>query len=339
MLKTGYACLGSGSLGGLKGASDMNIVILGAGAIGSVFGGLLAQAGHNVTLIGRQEHLTAIAEKGLFIDGIWGSHCVKNLACYMSVAQMPSHARCGLECALVTVKSYDTDELMRSCVALLPDSVIYVSLQNGLGNIECIAAQAGWHRVIGGRIIFGVVFVDNGHVRVTVEADKTALGMPLSGTADRGMVERLAAVFAGAGIASEVTDSIEQLLWGKMLYNCALNALATILATHYGALLETGMQAAMQRIVEEIFTVVERVSVKLPYSDPAHYMERLSGELIPRTCDHLPSMLQDIRRGKKTEIQALNGFIVRLAREQGAEAPCNALVTAMVQSLELLHRQ
>jgi len=317
----------------------MHIIVLGAGAIGSVFGGLLAQAGHRVVLIGRQAHIGAIQARGLRIDGIWGEHRVGNLACYTAVDQMPEQERAGCELALVTVKSYDTDALMRGCISLLPPRVTFVSLQNGLGNIECIAAHAGWHRVIGGRVIFGVVFVENAHVRVTVEADTTALGVPSSGTADRGCVGHLAQLFSEAGIGTVVTDGIERLLWGKMLYNCALNALATILNTHYGSLLETGLQDAMLRIVEEIFAVAACCGVELPFASPEQYAQVLFGELIPRTFDHLPSMLQDILRGKKTEIEALNGFIAERAREHGCPAPCNGLVAAMVQALEMKHRR
>ncbi len=317
----------------------MHIIVLGAGAIGSAFGGLLAQAGHRVVLIGRRAHMHAIQERGLLIDGIWGGHRVGSLACYTSVEQMPAQERARCELALVTVKSYDTDALMRGCAGVLPGSTLFVSLQNGLGNIECIAAHAGWHRVIGGRVIFGVMFVDNGHVRVTVEADATALGVPASGTADRCCAGRLAQVFSSAGIRTVVTDCIERLLWGKMLYNCALNALATILNTHYGALLETGMQDSMLRMVEEIFAVAACCGVELPYDGPAQYAQVLFGELIPRTFDHLPSMLQDISRGKKTEIDALNGFIVERAREHGCPAPCNSVAAAMVRALEITHAQ
>jgi 2-dehydropantoate 2-reductase len=313
----------------------MNILVLGAGAIGSVFGGLLAQAGHRVTLIGRPAHVSSIADTGLFIDGIWGEHRVKNVACYSSVADIPQQERDDCELALVTVKSYDTDEIMRGCIGLLPDSLHFVSLQNGLGNIECIAAHAGWHRVIGGRVIFGVMFVDNGHVRVTVEADTTALGVPAAGTVEQGLPEELAVMFTGAGIATTATHSIERLLWGKMLYNCALNAPATILNTHYGALLETGMHDVMQGIVQEIFEVAQCCGIMLPYADPGEYARVLFNELIPRTFDHRPSMLQDIMRGKKTEIQALNGSIVTLGREHGVPTPCNSVVTALVQSLEM----
>jgi len=317
----------------------MHIVVLGAGAIGSVFGGLLAQAGHRVVLIGRRAHIQAIQERGLLIDGIWGEHRVSSLACYTSLDQIPEQERAGCELALVTVKSYDTDALMRGSAGLLPESATFVSLQNGLGNIECIAAHAGWQRVIGGRVIFGVVFVENGHVRVTVEADTTALGVPAAGTADRSRAVYLAQQFSEAGIRTVVTDGIEQLLWGKMLYNCALNALATILNTHYGALLETGLQDAMLRIVEEIFAVAAGCGVELPYASPEQYAQVLFGELIPRTFDHLPSMLQDITRGKKTEINALNGFIVEQARRLGCPAPCNGVVTAMVKALEMKHRR
>jgi 2-dehydropantoate 2-reductase len=248
---------------------------------------------------------------------------------------MPAHMRADCELALVTVKSYDTDDLMRGCVGLLPDTVTFVSLQNGLGNIECIAGHAGFSRIIGGRIIFGVVFVANGHVRVTVEADSTALGVPQGGARDKALVEHLALMFSQSGIRCRVVDGIERLLWGKMLYNCALNALATILNTHYGSLLETGMHNVMLRIVEEIFAVASLCGVELPYASPDDYVHILFEELIPRTYDHLPSMLQDIQRGKKTEIQALNGYIVKLAQQYNCSVPCNSVVASMIQALEM----
>jgi len=313
----------------------MHIVVLGAGAIGSVFGGLLAGAGHQVTFIGRQAHIEAIANEGLLIDGIWGQHRIENIAGYTSAREMPAPERAACQLALVTVKSNDTDSLLRECVPLLPDTTMFISLQNGLGNIECITGHVGPSRVIGGRVIVGVVFVDNGHVRVTVEADSTALGVPANGAADRALAERYAQVFSDSGICCVVTDGIEQLLWGKMLYNCALNALATILHTHYGSLIETGLQEAMQRIIEEIFDVAACCNIELPYDGPKEYAQILFDELIPRTWDHPPSMLQDINRGKRTEINALNGYIVQLAREHNRPVPCNSVVTAMVQALEI----
>ncbi len=317
----------------------MNIVVLGAGAIGSVVGGLLSRAGHRVTLIGRQSHMNAIAGRGLMIDGIWGEYRVTSLGCYTSVSEMPEQERATSELALVTVKSYDTDDLLRECVSLFPKNVTFVSLQNGLGNIECIAGYSGSSRVIGGRVIFGVEFVNSGHVRVTVEADKTALGVPASGTADKALVARIAQMFSGAGISCIVTDGIEQLLWGKMLYNCALNALATILSTHYGSLLETGLQDVMLCIVEEIFEVASLCGIELPYACPQEYAHVLFEELIPRTYNHPPSMLQDIKRGKRTEINALNGYIVKLAQEQGCPTPCNSVVFALVQAMEKMNRK
>jgi 2-dehydropantoate 2-reductase len=317
----------------------MNIVVLGAGAIGSVFGGLLARAGHRVTLIGRQPHMNAIMEHGLVIDGIWGEHLVENLACYTSVEFMPEKERAACELALVTVKSYDTDDLLSGCVRLFPDSVTFVSLQNGLGNIECIAAHAGCSRVIGGRVIFGVVFVENGHVRVTVEADKTALGVPATGTADRKLAEHIVNMFSQAGIGCSVTDSIDRLLWGKMLYNCALNAPATILTTHYGSLLETGLQDVMQGIIDEIFHVAGCCGIELPYDSPRAYTHILFDRLVPLTYDHVPSMLHDIRRNKRTEIDSLNGYIVKLARQHGCQVPYNSVVVALVKAMELIRRK
>lgn len=317
----------------------MHIVVLGAGAIGSVFGGLLAQAGHHVTLIGRPAHMEAIQKKGLLIDGIWGEYRISSLRCCTQLQDMPEAQRAACEAALVTVKSYDTERVMAGSVGLLPASAVFVSLQNGLGNIECIAAHAGPGRVIGGRVIFGVVFIEAGHVRVTVEADTTALGVPEGGRVDPSLVETLAGLFTAAGLATVVTGRIEELLWAKMLYNCSLNALATILDTHYGALTETGLQDAMRRIVAEVFGVAAAAGITLPYAGPEDYCQLLFGELIPRTFDHVPSMLQDIKRGKKTEIDSLNGYIAALGRQHGCAAPCNSLVAALVTSMETLNRR
>jgi 2-dehydropantoate 2-reductase len=283
--------------------------------------------------------MNAIAKDGLFIDGIWGEYRVGGIACYTSVAHIPEQQRVECELALVTVKSYDTDEVMRGCIHLFPESMAFVSLQNGLGNIECITAHAGCSRVIGGRVIFGVVFVANGHVRVTVEADRTALGVPASCAVDKALVESCAGMFSEAGIRCVTTDAIEQLLWGKMLYNCSLNALATVLGTHYGSLLETGLQDVMLTIVGEIFEVASRCGVTLPFDSPQAYADILFGELIPRTYDHLPSMLQDISRGKRTEIDALNGYVVQLAQRHGCDVPYNRIIVELVQAMDAICRR
>ncbi len=313
----------------------MNIGVLGAGAIGSVFGGLLAEAGHSVSLIGRPSHMTEIEKNGLLIEGIWGTHHIRRLRCFTDMQTMCSSQEQPFDCVFVSVKSYDTAsaiaQLTSSCTGHDP---AVVSLQNGLGNLEIIQRAAGADRVVGGRVIFGVEFCRPGCVTVTVEAGKTVLGA-LSSHMHPGFTERLAEVLSSAGIAAETTDDIYRALWGKVLYNCSLNGLATLADTHYGELLtDSGTRQIMACIIDELFQVARACSVTLDWTAPDEYREVLFSDLIPKTFHHHPSMLQDIRRGKKTEIDALNGAVVELGRLRGIALPYNSTVTALIKACE-----
>ena len=154
----------------------MKILVLGAGAIGSVFGGFLAKAGHDVCLLGREPHIKAVNEKGLLIDGIWGTYTVRNLKGYTCIEEIANKNRGSFDIALLSVKSYDTEEMINELKKYFPELLPVVSLQNGLGNIEKIEANLGKEKTIGGRVIFGVEFIEPGHVRVTVSADRTVIG-------------------------------------------------------------------------------------------------------------------------------------------------------------------
>jgi 2-dehydropantoate 2-reductase len=150
------------------------ILIAGAGALGSVVGGLLARAGHTVTLLGRRPHLEAIARDGLLIDGLFGTHHVRGLTCVTDVRALAER----FAAVLLTVKAFDT-AAMAAAVApyVAPDGVL-VSLQNGLGNLEAASGAVGAARVLGGRVIFGAELAGPGHARVTVFADPVLIGAP-----------------------------------------------------------------------------------------------------------------------------------------------------------------
>jgi 2-dehydropantoate 2-reductase len=316
---------------------NMNILVLGAGAIGSVFGGFLAKAGHHVRLIARPAHLEAIKQRGLIIEGIWGRHVVQNIAGYENLAALRKEETVSFDTVLLTVKSYDTESALQSLTACFPETPPIVSLQNGLGNIEKIEAYAGREKTIGGRVIFGVEFMEPGRVNVTVSADKTMLG-GLPGGLDRAFAERLAREFTAAGIPAEATDDIKKYIWGKVLYNCALNGLATMMNVHYGVLLASdSTREIMRRVVTEIFDVLRASGIVLDWREPEEYTELLFATLIPRTFDHHPSMLQDILRHKRTEIDALNGAVVQMGREQGMDLPYNWAITKFIKAHEALN--
>jgi 2-dehydropantoate 2-reductase len=317
----------------------MNILVLGAGAIGSVFGGFLAKAGYEVSLVARKSHLAAIKEKGLLIEGIWGEHVVDNITGYESVSAVLEKVRHNFDVILLTVKSYDTEPMLKSLTACFPDPPPVVSLQNGLGNIEIIETYAGREKTIGGRVIFGVEFIEPGRVKVTVAADKTMLG-GLSGGIERTFIENLAQMLTAAGIPAEATDSIEKYIWGKVLYNCALNGLATLMNVHYGVLLSSdSTREIMHQVVREIFDVVRASGITLDWREPEEYTELLFSTLIPRTFDHHPSMLQDILRHKRTEIDALNGAVVQKGREKEIDLPYNWAITKLIKAREALNCQ
>lgn len=302
--------------------------------MGSVFGGFLADAGHRVVMTARRTHADAIQTKGLLIDGIWGKRRVCSLSVCTSLAEIPDGE--PFDAVLLSVKSYDTAPALSELMLAFPDPPPVVSLQNGLGNIEIIAGLIGKKKTIGGRMIFGVEFVEPGHVTVTVSADTTKIG-GLPGGIDSGFVDQLARMITAAGIPTDAVPDIQRYIWGKVLYNCALNALATIIKVPYGRLLDSqSTKEIMTHIVEEIFTVGAARGVMLGWEKPEDYCRELFEVLIPRTFEHHPSMLQDMRRGKKTEIDALNGAVVTMGAESGIDVPYNWTITQLIKAREML---
>lgn len=309
----------------------MNILVMGAGAVGSVFGGFLAKAGHRVFLIGRKGHMKAIRERGLEITGIWGEHLVRELEVSTGTADIPPE---HFDLVLITTKSYDTREATKQILPLLADNTLVISLQNGLGNIETISAIVGAYRAVGGMLIFGVELIEEGRVKVTVCADNVRLGSP-DGMVDSNRVVRIAKAFSEAGIPTETTNEIEKFIWGKVVYNSCLNALSALLEVSYGELSEhSETREIITAIIEEIFSVARKKGIVLAWNSPAEYQQHLFGRLIPDTYAHHASMLYDVKRGRRTEIDSLNGAIARLGEELGLQTPVNRTLTQLIKARE-----
>jgi len=309
----------------------MNILVMGAGAVGSVFGGFLAKAGHRVCLVGRAGHMMAIQEQGLHISGIWGEHLVRNLEVFTTMADVPPE---HFDLVLITTKSYDTEEATRQVLPLVSGDTLVVSLQNGLGNVEAISEIVGSHRVVGGMLIFGVELAAEGRVAVTVCADNVRLGSP-AGKVDSTRVAGIAEAFSKAGVPTETTAEIERFIWGKVVYNCCLNALSALLEVSYGELSEhPEAREIIAAVIEEIFSIAREKGVVLAWNSPAEYQQHLFGRLIPDTYAHHASMLYDVKRGRRTEINSLNGAITELGTETGLPTPVNRVLTQLVKAKE-----
>ena len=314
----------------------MNILVMGAGAVGSAVGGFLGQAGHRVALVGRDPHMAAIRERGLRIEGIWGEHLIRGLRTFTNVREVP---RERFDLVLVTTKSYDTGDAARQVLPWLSEDSLVISLQNGLGNVETISEIVGDSRAVGGRLIFGIRIPEAGRVEITVYADKVMLGSP-SHKVDFARLEAIAGAFTQAGIPAEATLEIEQFIWGKVFYNCCLNPLSALLEVTYGELSEhPETRQIMTSVIEEIFAVAAAKGVALAWRSPLEYQGILLGRLVPDTYAHHASMLQDVMRGKKTEIDALNGAIARMGEETRIPTPVNLMLTQLIKVKERIGKR
>ncbi len=311
----------------------MKILIMGAGAIGCVFGGFLSKHGNDVTLIGRERHIEAIQNKGIRISGIWGDHLIRNI---VGVTRVQDIVEKDFDVILLAAKSFDTEEAVNQILPFVEPKTLIVSLQNGLGNIETIAHLAGEAHTIGARVIFGVELIEPHHFKVTAIADKVMIGA-ISPTVSAERVSELAEKINESGIPTAATDQIERYIWSKVLYNCCLNATAALLDTCYGKLGESeATRAIIHAIVAEVLAVAKNRGVDLGYADAAAYEKILYETLLPVTYPHHPSTLQDLRAGKRTEIEALNGAIVRFGAEKGISTPVNWVLTQLIHGKEAL---
>jgi 2-dehydropantoate 2-reductase len=309
------------------------ILVAGAGALGSVFGGLLREQGYGVTLLGRSPHIETIARQGLHIDGIWGEHRADGFACASDAAQLAG----PFDAILVCVKAFDT-ALVAAAVAplLAPDGVV-VSLQNGLGNVEQLQERLGEAHVLGARVIFGAVLTAPARARVTVYAEPVLVGPwhARPGDPRHGAAREWAARFAACGIPSEATAELPAALWAKVFYNAALNPLGALLGAHYGALAERPeVRAVMDRVIEEAFAVAVAEGVALPWPEAGSYLADFYERLVPSTADHRSSMLQDLERGRPTEIDAINGAVWHRGAARSMSTPYNEMLTRLVHSRE-----
>lgn len=307
---------------------------MGAGALGSILGGFLARAGHRVTLVGRQAHMDAIRDHGLTITGIWGNHTIAGMAACTSVEEAPDR---DFDVVFIAVKSYDTAEAIAQVAPVLGEDTLVCSYQNGLGNAEAIAAVSGWARVVEAMVIFGVHIPDPGHVAVTVFARPAALGT-YAGGPPPARVRALADSLDAAGLPTVYSGQIAGELWRKVAYNSALNGLCALLDAPYGKLPELPeTRAIMEEVVRELYAVAAARGIAMDPATPADYMALFYEKLVPPTAAHYGSTHEDFRLARKTEVDALNGAIVRFGEEAGVDCPVNRTITGLVKARERLY--
>lgn len=298
----------------------MKVVVFGAGALGSLVGGLLSQH-HDVTLLGRKPHVEAVRAQGLRITGATQLVARPRVALSAGEADTP-------DLLLLTTKAYDTARALRDARPLLGPHTAALSLQNGLGNLEAMRAVVGDGLALGGVTTHGVTFVEPGHIHhAGVGYTKVGGVSPAS----RPLAAQVAEALTLAGMATEATERIEAEVWAKAILNAGINPLTAITGLPNGQLLaQPGLKDLMERTVAEARDVALAAGVALPNAD---LVER-ARTVARLTADNKSSMLQDVERGRRTEIDSVCGAIVAAARQAGTEAPLNAALLALVKGIE-----
>jgi len=301
------------------------ILVAGCGAVGSVFACFLRAAGHRVSVLARAAQVDAIRSRGLHVTGIWGDHHAEGLDASESGADLAA----DYDAVLVTCKSYQLPELLAELGDRAASEGVAISLQNGLGNADRLVATYGEGRVLAGRVIFGAEMLEPGTVRVTVEAEPVLVGGLRRGRDAR--AERWADVFHSAGIHAQATTDVIAALWAKVFYNAALNPLGALLGLRYGELVaDHERRRIMNRVIEEAYTIARAEGVELAWTSVDEYLDVFYERLVPATANHRSSMLQDIERDRRTEIDAICGEVVRRGDAHGIDAVLNRLLKVLV---------
>lgn len=305
----------------------MKYLIFGTGALGSVFGAFLLRSGCQVAFFGKGRHFDTIIKQGIHITGIWGEFSLSKLTTYTDFTTIPEK----FDVILLCVKSTDTNMAAQQAVTLLNSDGLIISIQNGLNNVETIAKYATHFRTIGARVIFGAEIPEPGVAKVTVYADKVLLGNPF-GKTNESLLKSVETDLNNSKIPTTIVENISAFIWGKVLYNGALNPLGAILDVNYGKLGDNDeTQHIMREIIREMFLVIDKKGITVPYKNANDYYQFLMEKQLPPTYNHKSSMLQDLKAGRLTEIDAINGAIVNYAKDMGIAVPYNDMITQLIK--------
>lgn len=312
------------------------ILIVGLGAIGTVFATVLKNAGHRVFALTREKQLADFRQRKLQVTGIWGEHEAQLDGLYDSTAPLQPVA---FDFIFLTVKSYDTESVIRQLKPLIRDSTVVITAQNGYGNYEVVSETIGREHTLLAGVYFGAKLSSPGLAEVTVIADKVQIGQPHNAVPQE-RVNGIAAAISAAGIPAVHATDVYAAHWDKIIYNSALNPLGAILECNYGKLAaHPETRWIMDQIIDEIFQVARAHGIVLRWSSPQAYCEHFYSRLLPPTIQHFPSMYYDVQAGKRLEIDALNGAIVKLAHEKAIKVPVNETITGLIKIKETMTRR
>jgi len=301
----------------------MKIVIMGAGAIGSLFGGMLemAQPG-SVTLVGRRPHVEEIKKNGLRMKGVVGE-TVLNINAETSADKIKV-----ADIVFITTKAYDSVEAARKVSHLVDNGAYVVVVQNGLGTENQIAEVLETKRVLRATTCMGAILESPGVVNATGEGI-TEIGSHFPENDE--LINMTVSLLNDADIRTRGSENIEGLVWTKTIVNCGINPIGAITDMKNGEVYNSAvLRELVIKLVEETVEVVKALGIELTTDDPIRYTLGTA----KATANNTNSMLQDIKARKRTEIETITGAVVKMAHELGLETPTSEAVYALVKAIE-----
>ncbi|MEI7613191.1 MAG: 2-dehydropantoate 2-reductase [Betaproteobacteria bacterium] len=293
----------------------MRIAVMGAGSVGCYYGGMLSRAGHEVVLIGRPQHIEAIRRHGLQMDTQTFHEQVA-----LKASTDASSVK-GAELVLCCVKSTDSEIAAAEMAAHLDSEAMILSLQNGVDNAQRLGKQIN-REVIPAVVYVATEMAGPGHLKHHGRGELVIGPSKVSG--------KLQHLFSAAGVPIEISDNVVGALWAKLILNCAYNALSAITQLPYGKLVKgQGVEAVMRDVVRECLAVAQADGITVP-GEPWEAVEHIARSM-PKQCS---STAQDLARGKRSEIDYINGHVLQRGDELGIPTPVNRTLHTLVKLLE-----
>jgi 2-dehydropantoate 2-reductase len=299
----------------------MNFLVVGPGAMGCLFASRLKKAGQDVTLMDyKKERADLINEQGISVEGVGGEYRVQVPTVTGKTSGLP-------DVVLICVKANQTRTVAQSLEPWLDQETHVLTLQNGLGNVEVLEEILGKDRVLGGVTAEGGTLLGPGHVRHAGQGE-TIIGPE---RAAETLVPEIVLAFNAAGFVTRSVDNVNDLIWGKLVINVGINALTAIARLRNGRLPDTrGTRMVMEEAVLEAVAVAQAKGINLPYPNP---LERVV-EVCRATAENIASMLQDVLKKNVTEVDFINGAIVREGEPLGIATPVNHTLTCLIQAIQ-----
>ena len=293
----------------------MKVAVMGAGAVGCYYGGMLARAGHSVILVGRPQHVEAVRRDGLFMD-------TQSFQAHVPMQAVTDAAGLkGNELVLCCVKSPDTANAAAQMAPCLEPGAVVLSLQNGVDNAERLQGLLG-REVFPAVVYVAAEMAGPGHVKHRGRGELVIGPSAASG--------RLQQLFVEAGVPVQISDNVAGELWAKLILNCAYNAMSAITQFPYGRLVQgEGVEDVMRDIVCECLAVAQGAGVTVS-GDVWGAVQRIA-QTMPA---QFSSTAQDLARGKRSEIDHLNGHVLHKGVALGIATPVNRVLYALVKLLE-----